>query len=189
MVATFSSAQTFEDLIAGYLKYLNGEITRVPTYAGELEPDTIPQLGVLKRINKLGFLTIDSQDGLHEKEGEEETYQRAYVHGFMRKDVYNRFSSKMIATDLICMGYPITRDPCNTGMSIVVTRERGEATGRKWRDYTQMPLSVLDQSDWELLVSYSPKVLIEKDDIYQVTIIDPVWKRSNYLMEVVHKML
>jgi hypothetical protein len=86
-------AEIWLDVVQLYFDFLNGKIKEVPTYSGPLEDDTINQLNDLRELNSLGFLTIDSQDGLDKyetiKENEKtikiHTQQRAYVTGIMPK--------------------------------------------------------------------------------------------------------
>jgi len=73
------------EIIQYYLQFLRGERVCNPTYYGYLNGDTIAQLDNIRKLNQLGFLTLDSQDG-DEMYGLKEpsaTYQRAYIDGFV----------------------------------------------------------------------------------------------------------
>ena len=203
--AVFSEVKTFEDLIEGYTKYYNGEIPVSPNSAGPVEEETFNQLNLIKTINQAGFLTTDSQDGITKKgiikgieweiverryiEGiignEYEIVQRATVQGFMRKKLYDKLYSFIKKTDLIIFGYDILTEEFRTKLKILVTFQKSNSVET---DLSHINIISYGKSLWDSITAYSPKMQ-EHNDIYFVTIFDPTWKRSNYMLETIHNIL
>lgn len=85
-----------------YIKFLEGIIPATPLHLGPLLADT-NDVGIrqLIKMNRLGFITVDSQPGLCEdfvnpmngKSGKER--QRQYISGFILGDLYENFVEKM----------------------------------------------------------------------------------------------
>ena len=187
LYSEFSKVKTFEDLINGYIKYYNGEIKFSPNSFGPLEEDTIKQLDLIKNINQAGFLTTDSQDGLV-NEGiyngnKYKIVQRAYIIGFMKKLLYDKLYSFIKYTDLVCLGYDILSEPFETDMRILVTYDEFAKI-----DHTRIPITSDGMSEWNSITTYSPKIE-EPNDLYFVSIFDPTWRRSNYMVETIHDIL
>ena len=199
----FSTARTFRDIIDRYLLYFEGKIPYLPTYFGELDPDTMAQLDMFKRINSLGLLTVNSQDGLIEDErnyevidnrtGEKIIYeriitkQRAYIDGYIEARIYEQFQKFISDTELLIFGVPVGT---NKGVEfkrepyINVTSEETWINGEyQYRPYTN--LHVCSTGDeWDDIMEWvSPKAKIPP--LYYVQLLDPVWGRSNVLAETV----
>ena len=65
--------KTFDDYIQYNLEFLDGLHPFTPTHNGRIDPETIPLLNDIKKINKLGFLTTNSQNGIDVCEGIDES--------------------------------------------------------------------------------------------------------------------
>lgn len=80
MTNPWANLRTFRDVLHLYVEYLSGRLAEIPTYSGPLNADTVAQLGDIREINRLGLLTVDSQDGLTEEtKTDGHNYQRAYI--------------------------------------------------------------------------------------------------------------
>ena len=92
-------AKTFDDIRKLYIDFFDGKADAVPTYRGKLNPDTVKQLQLIREINSLGFLTVDSQNG--EKKGK--YVQRAYVVGYIKKTIAKDFVNTLgIIDGIVC---------------------------------------------------------------------------------------
>lgn len=89
-----SKSSTWGDVIHLYIKFLQGKIPGTPTHPFPLYEDATKTGGDkdLITINRLGFLTKDSQPGLNE-DGE---FQRQYLDGSFFKDDYNLLFDKLV---------------------------------------------------------------------------------------------
>lgn len=93
----------------------------------------LKQLAILRQINSLGFLTLESQAGKKEKGAKSifdgkpfEIRERAYISGFMREDDAVKFIKNMgIYTDKNAVYVPICSDdikiPSNLDIPLTIT--------------------------------------------------------------------
>lgn len=86
----FDKLKKFEDYQTYICKYLNGEYENTPWHYGEIDTETINLLYDLKNLNKLGFITINSQPGTYIKTDKYMELQRGYIEGFMKKNLFNK---------------------------------------------------------------------------------------------------
>ena len=172
----FSKVSTFKQLIGAYILYLQGNIPVTPTYYGQLESDTVAQLDGILKLNRLGFLTIDSQDGLKV----DRAWQRAYIIGYMYYDTYALILSVLKTTEIIYGSFLLTDEISseNPRFPIVLGMPDEEV-------WASIPLTGAGHRDaWELILEFSPKLL--DTDVYvklrYVQFIDPVWGRPGFLV-------
>jgi hypothetical protein len=89
VLPVWSNIQTYGDLIKVNLLFLNGKLKMTPYHLGPIDPETFPFLTKLRKINKMGFVTVNSQPGTcKEFDSTEETYlkeQRAFLQGFFSR--------------------------------------------------------------------------------------------------------
>ena len=75
--------KTFAELQDAMIKFLNGIYSEQPWYSDSVSRETVPMLANLKRINELGFVTMNGQPGT----SDERCSQRALMEGLLRKDL------------------------------------------------------------------------------------------------------
>jgi hypothetical protein len=79
----YSKMKTFQQLCDSNVAFLNGEYGETFYHNGSVDDETIPLLDDLKRINKLGFISMDGQPAkLADEESEE--LQRSYLSGIFK---------------------------------------------------------------------------------------------------------
>lgn len=64
--AAFDAVRSYQDLIDANLAFLSGKLDSTPYHDGPVDPETVPLLGVLRKINQSGFVTITGQPALCE---------------------------------------------------------------------------------------------------------------------------
>lgn len=92
-----SEVKTFADMQKMFIKFLKGQVPGTPLHPGALHADTVAQRKDIIKLNQLGCITVDSQDGLDEEEPngifnyatrQPQPYyrlrQRAYFDGYMQ---------------------------------------------------------------------------------------------------------
>jgi len=99
----------------------------------EEDPTMVKQLPILKEINRLGFLTNNSQAGLKRKGKGYEIHERAYVGGFMKEKEAATFIKKMaLHTDKNAIFVPMCSDaaiiPADLDIPLTTSKEKGVIT-------------------------------------------------------------
>ena len=103
----YKNVRTYKDLIKTNVAFLQGKIYHTPYHLGPIDPETIPLVQNLVRINEMGFFSTSGQPALTEtvfiepwKNNETgrtggnkwfETEQKSYIVGFMPKGHLARF--------------------------------------------------------------------------------------------------
>jgi hypothetical protein len=83
MKPNYSKMKTFQQLCDSNVAFLNGEYDETFYHNGPVDDETIPLLDDLKRINKLGFISMEGQPAkLADEESEE--LQRSYLSGIFK---------------------------------------------------------------------------------------------------------
>lgn len=174
----FEKVTTFEELIDAYILHLEGKIPVTPTYGGALFPDTIAQVDNIIKLNKLGFLTLDSQDGLRT----ENKLQRAYIDGYMYNNTFQKIVSKLIRTEIIYMSFYLI-------IEIEEDHPRFPVTIKIPENTMETSISLIGYgncSDWDNILDMSPELEDNVDikELRFVQFIDPIWCRSNLLVDL-----
>lgn len=73
----------FSQLQGLMILFLNGKLTYNPWHATEVDPETVPLLEDLIKLNDLGCVSIEGQPG----ECDEDVIQRAYLDGFVQNNI------------------------------------------------------------------------------------------------------
>jgi hypothetical protein len=161
----YEGVKTYKDLIATNVAFLQGKLPYTPYHGGPIDPETVPLMKSLVKINKAGFLSIEGQPSSHEVKFVEHTWkdnegktagnwwyaneQKSYICGFMPKehlekfirfmgnkhDYYYQLVINCTPTQMLFTTFPTS--PYN------VTRERshkqkGQLSKEKWRLYTNI---------------------------------------------------
>jgi len=95
------------------------------------DPTMVKHLPILKEINRLGFLTTESQAGLRRKGKDYEIHEKAYVCGFMQEKEAEEFIKKMgLHTDKNAIFVPTCCDdviiPRNLDIPLTITKKNGK---------------------------------------------------------------
>lgn len=136
-----------------------------------LEPETIKSLKYLIKINKLGFITFDSQEGLYNKKYDID--ERAYVIGFMPKKQAIEFNKNFnIKSDKICLIIQtydgIDAKAIESQYDVPVTRQGSQVHTHHSLIY---PKDLVKQERKQFGISSKMNMLI-------VLCIDPKWHRK-----------
>lgn len=98
--------KNFEDLKDGMIKFLEGKYKSNPWHLGRVDPETIPILQKLRKINKAGFVSIQGQPGDDTKDSDNtESYQRGFIEGFIEKKNFLKFIKALLKTGkvIVCV--------------------------------------------------------------------------------------
>lgn len=188
----FYNAKTFYDVLQLYIEYLDGKSNEVPTYHGKLNPDTFEQLQQIRQLNNLGFLTLDSQNGLIEDSPDTIKLQRSYIKGLMPTFIVNELVDKFnLQSEVLCFTEQLKFSMKNeiADPRIWVTIKKNKQTLEV--DYqTSIPL-VQTQDYFHQIAEYlnknTKKLLFNQ--LSNITLIDTVWERPNYLVDLCNSFL
>ena len=194
---SFSDVKSFSDLLDTFYLYFEGKIAYLPHYRGKLCADTIAQLDLIKEINRLGFLSVDSQNGLSEhlpSTIQSETNfcqkQRAYIEGFLPAERAVAFIDQFNQMDLIA-------NIVEVGVNCSDSQSSGIAvTMHSWIENNEYKIEFpthihLDGDGYDtwgsILMWISPDANIDK--IYYIQLIDPIWGRKDFLLQTMINIL
>jgi len=168
--------KTFKQLKKATLAFLNEEAGSPYQFLCDgkhaLCQDTIDQLKEIKKINKLGFVTVNSQDGVEE--------QRAYLIGFVTADGLKMIDDGLKSANLIywvCnadVRPKIGVFPPKVGFAL--TKTDGKIHGGDME---------LANHEYDSFMLECPKIEPLFKKLFYVIIIDPVWERKGYLVKKV----
>jgi len=97
MDSIWKEIKNFIELQRYMIGYLTGEYKRNPWCCAPIDPETIPILSSLVRINSLGFVTVVSQPGVTTIWPDcSSEYQRGFMTGFICKQNCEEFMSKLL---------------------------------------------------------------------------------------------
>jgi hypothetical protein len=150
----------------------------------EEDETMLPRLPILKQINSLGFLTIESQgSGRPKKTPKGMSLQRAYCMGFMLESQAASFIAEMsIFTDKVIFHLPFFQDNEKSKKKTNVSRELDipltilvsstKSTPKiETHTSTVIPLSVWDFYRKEAKINKSEKIVL-------LYLYDPIWNRD-----------
>jgi hypothetical protein len=87
--ATYNGVNTYSDLLDVNVRFLEGKITQTPYHFGPVDPETLPLLPDLIRINKAGFHSMGGQPACKERFESRGRYydlhQKSYIDGIIPK--------------------------------------------------------------------------------------------------------
>lgn len=157
--------------LEGRFSYVQGYRTQQP--AGE--PD--PMSDTLADINRLGFLTDDSQPGVAISGG---YGQRAFITGRCSEQSAAVISAVLVETELVVLVFP----PGESGSGQICVTLEG-AREFTWLGRSGGPSYALEAySDW------SNETLAKAlADCFELQIFDPVWGRNSKLIPALHAAL
>jgi hypothetical protein len=91
--------KNFQELQECMVKFLEGKYKSNPWHLSPVDPETVPILQKLRKINKAGFVTIDGQPGNHTKDDDgTESYQRGFIQGFIEKKNFLKLTKALLKT-------------------------------------------------------------------------------------------
>jgi hypothetical protein len=153
-------------------RWLEGE-TWSPWQTGSPPSDeTEPLAEALAEMNRLGFVTIESQPGV----GDPRWPQRAHVDGLCNEEVADRLAGLSLGSDLVVIThYPRVEATYEIPVSLEDGRTCTIAAGA-------MPADGL----WADMHAETVRAVA---DAWQVTVLDPQWGRNDLLWEAVRRAL
>ncbi len=179
------TVESYEDVLIYYNNWMNQKIDYIPgnSCKGHLAEDSQKQVHLLQKLLSLGFLTTSSQDGLKT----DTTEQRAYVHGFMTKDLINELEVKLKEkdTDILFDKRNVTsyHNEVDNETKINVTIFNGKQCTNSWfnSNYTDMLIMKQDMNKKLKKEFYNNMIWVQ--------FVDSVWYRSNYLLETLIELI
>lgn len=162
----------------------------------------LKHIGILKKINALGYITNNSQAGrghkgisaLEEDKGKiYEHSERAYIMGFMLESMAVEFIKEMaLTTDKLAMSLPMCGDDVRirAALDIPLTAVKMDGqTNITSHTWTAMPQSVWEQQRKELHIDKTEKIAF-------ITCMDMKWNRNasgpsglfTDVLKVLHKL-
>jgi len=178
----WKKVETFKQLKKATLAFLDGKagcpynFPRQNRGDSPLEPDTIDQLKEIKKINKLGFVTVNSQDGVED--------QRAFLMGLVTSDGLKMIDDGLKSTELIywvcdaSIAPSMGVFPPKVGCSL--TRRNGKLHGGD--------VSLVNH-EYDNFIRECPKIEPLLSKLFYISIVDPIWERKGYLVEKVLSVL
>ena len=135
----------------------------------EEEPNMVKQLDILKKINKHGYLTTNSQSGIKTENYEE----RSFIIGFMlRKDAENFVHNMNMKTDKIALCVVVSDTYADRKIDIPLTMENKKGI---WKSFTHMSTFV----PFKYFNKEKQKIGLEPNtDVLYIFCLDPTWNRS-----------
>lgn len=157
------SARTLGELGQRGAAWARGDLGAHPSGYGVPAAETESLLPVLARANEAGFFTYQSQPGGTYVEDGQAVDSRAFVEGFLERDLLEPFRAVMGGRGLLVLDSLTHDEP------LLRHSERGEAGGR-WRARADGSLSHL-----------SSRACAALADAADLTVIDLVWGRGPVL--------
>lgn len=108
-VQTFESSKSIEELILNNIDYLNGTLSSTCYTLGPIKSETYGILSQLKTLNKLGFITIKSYNGMKNPiycfNESHTNKQRSYLRGLIKKSDYIKIKNISKSCDFIVVNH------------------------------------------------------------------------------------
>lgn len=177
----WADAESFAELCMLMQRFVLGELTAWPNYAGPRDPETEEIAEALAHANGAGYLTYGSQPG-----GDGGTWQqRAEVSGWCRDDVRDRLVALTRGTRLATIvrrGNPryLARS-VDYATSVTVSRAHGRDSCDAGATLNRRQIEFMCQGIHERLVE-------EIIPMNQVTVYDPAWGANRLLWERLVKL-
>lgn len=93
-VQTFESSKSIEELITNNIDYLKGTLSSTSYTLGPIKSETYGILSQLQTLNKLGFISVKSYNGMKNPiycfNESHTNKQRSYLRGLIKKSDYNK---------------------------------------------------------------------------------------------------
>lgn len=158
-------------------RWLEGDLAYQPGYHGGPDSETAPLVPTLAALNRVGFVTENSQPGALWPGGG----QRAWVSGFCDDSLVERIQQAVLPTELIVLAMP----PFGEWQGMRVPISMGDGEAGTWAG------SVLDL---ENLVHYygadvHPDGVTSLAMAWQVCVFDPKWGRTDLLWSTLEQAL
>lgn len=173
--ACWRDARTLPDLGVLMAAWLDGDLPSRPGYEPNIGPDpeTLPLIPSLTVANRAGFVTTSSQPGLAACVDDIPIQQRAAVAGFADIPLTARLMASLSTADLLMIVHPspgwITRR-----IGVAVTTVGGHPVTTFGDRLGRVRLAAL-------YGGLHPTMRRALVDACQVAIIDPQWRRDDYL--------
>ena len=91
--------KNFQELQECMVKFLEGKYKSNPWHLNPVDPETVPILQKLRKINKAGFVTINGQPGDYTKDDDNtESYGRGFIQGFIEKKNFLKVTKALLKT-------------------------------------------------------------------------------------------
>ena len=165
-------ARGFDDLCRLTGDYVTGRQPFFPTHYGDPDPESHEIASSLEQLNINGLLTICSQPGMREEDGQNS--QRAFVDGFAKRDVAEGFATRSLYSDIYVAIFSPDGSGYN-GYMVPVTLEDG-------RPYTWAGFSSGVDEELEHFAAVSSEAAMkELRSAWYVAAIDLVWGRNQHL--------
>lgn len=193
---------SFQYILDYYYRFLQGELQEVPTHFGPLDEESAIILPQLLQLNRLGFLTVESQPG------EKEVYtdltfpfmfphpqnvtfkspqeiisvQRGQVSGYMTIEMAYAIERELNPTELL-MFITELDNPDSNGQAITITMSYTSDNVYQ-HVFTSSPVDYPDPKEELTMILQVLQLPPLTEDLVHVTIIDPIWGRPTYLFDV-----
>lgn len=125
--STFEKARTWNDLLTANRRFLRGELTQSPYWMQPVDIETVGLLEDLDNLNRLGFLSTESQPGTTETDNGIISHTREWVAGYVKPSVLKKLRdwSEQSCEFVVLAAKPIREAPEGKWMSPVeVTQTR-----------------------------------------------------------------
>ncbi|ABK04561.1 hypothetical protein Arth_3183 [Arthrobacter sp. FB24] len=159
-------------------RWLEGTLSYVPGYAApQYAGENGPMSEALAAINRLGFLTDDSQPGAEMSGGHG---QRAFVTGRCTEQSAAIISAVLVETDLVVLVFP----PGESGTGQICVTLDGA------REFTWLGSSGGPSYAHETYTDWTNETLAKSlAECWELQIFDPVWGRNTKLVPLLQKAL
>lgn len=164
-------------------RWLDGTIAAGPAYGGTLDEETRTIAPELAAVNRHGLATLTSQPGRLIADG---CGQRAFVEGFADEATTRMIRQALLGTDLILIANPpawsATRGSIRPQRSvdIAIKIHRGAALASAGHYHTRADIRYL----YGTCGGCNRRAVASLSRAYQITAIDPVWGREDYLWKM-----
>ena len=186
----YKKVASFQELVDLNVRFLRGENIVTPKHYG-VNPETIPALPQLIRINQAGFLSTEGQPALNKivwsKSALEYCHimQKSYIVGFVRRDVAKRLSRflktqpvyfdmynlepfRMIVDTFPQDRYNVTKERCRT--------RKADLGKQAWHEFTnRRPITDPSDTDEHYFSDYPRIMSLLKRECVQVEIACPAY--------------
>lgn len=94
----WDSVRNFDQLKKAMVMFLKSLCTRNPWHLDTVDPETVPMLETLVKINQNGFVTIEGQPGTIKVASDYQELQRGYISGIILNKNVRKFVGKLLKT-------------------------------------------------------------------------------------------
>lgn len=156
-------ARSLDDLALRSAKWARGELGSHPSGYDVPDPETVPLLSMLARVNTAGFFTHQSQPGGRWETNGVVVEQRAYVSGYLARVDMLEFRRHLEGAGMLVLDSLLHDEPLSKEDGVVVT-------GGRWTTDNCLPyISSAAQHDL--------------DNAANLDVIDTVWCRERALWD------